>query len=126
MQVILLHWFAAQRIGLFYVKFSAEFNEISPEILEYLFWKMQENSMETSVVMYIDLILAKKHSTTDGCFRDYLGTSSGWFSVLQMQWLENVRIGVLKNLKKFQWKGLLWCTFLNFNSQSISRRILSW
>ena len=59
MQAILLHWFAAQRIGLFHVKFSAEFNELSPEILEYLFWKMQENSMETSVVVYIDLILAK-------------------------------------------------------------------
>ena len=57
MQAILLHWFAAQRIGLFYVKFSAEFNELGPEILEYLFWKMQENSMETSVVVYIDLIL---------------------------------------------------------------------
>ena len=37
MQAILLHWFAAQRIGLFHVKFSAEFNELSPEILEYLF-----------------------------------------------------------------------------------------
>ena len=43
MQAILLHWFAAQqqtsilrrqRIGLFYVKFSAEFNELITEILE--------------------------------------------------------------------------------------------
>ena len=38
----------------------------------------------------------KKYSTTDGCFWDYLRTPLWWFSVLEMQSLENVRIVVLK------------------------------
>ena len=31
-----------------------------PEILEYLFWKIQENAWKTSAVVHFDLILADK------------------------------------------------------------------
>ena len=50
----------------------------------------------------------QKYSTTNGCFWDYQGKLSGWFSVPEMQSLENVRIVVLK---KNRW----WCTLILAN-----------
>ena len=47
----------------------------------------------------------KNYSTTDGCFWDYLRKPLWWFSLLEMQSLENVRIVVLK-------KNPWWCPFL--------------
>ena len=78
----------------------------SPEILEFSCSEKFKNILrKTSMVVYFELILAKKNSVTDVCFWDYLGRPSWWFSVLQMESLETVRIAALKN-------NPWWCTFL--------------
>ena len=51
------------------------------------------------MVVYFGLILAKKNFTTAGRFWDYLGKPSKWFSILQMQSLETVKIAALKKIR---------------------------
>ena len=54
----------------------------------------------------------QKYSITDSCFWDYLWKPSEWFSVLEAQSLENVRIVVLNN---YPW----WCTFLILSNKAL-------
>ena len=78
------------------------YKETHTEILEYMFWKIQESIHGGAFWFNFSW---QKYSTTDGCFWDYLGKPSVWLSVLEMQSLENVEIVALK-------KNPWWCTFL--------------